>query len=303
MATLDADLVRSARDGDVASLGAALELHRAHMYSVAITMLRDQAGAEDAVQEAFIVAIRRLDSLRDPAALGPWLRTIVKNVCRMEIRARREVAVPDVEDVSEHSLDDELERLDLADWVWTAMARLPMDIRATMMLRHFGRNASYAEISTVLGVPIGTVRSRLSQGRRYLADAVTATAAAPRHDHSLLTARRWRRYEDALRIMNTEGRPAPYFADCSADVLVSAPAMGYEMRGTAQEEQNIEAGLDIGVRMRLVRVLTSDAVTVIEAEYDNPPESAGHCPPWHTEIRMHADGPTTRLVLHFGQRP
>jgi RNA polymerase sigma-70 factor (ECF subfamily) len=173
----------------------------------------------------------------------------------MELRSRHEIPVEAVARSWEDDVDRAFERLAVSDWLWTALTQLPEDIRATIMLRHFSRRASYAEISAVLGVPLGTVRSRLSQGRRYLAQALDATATGEHLDYSLLVRRRWQECTEALRIMQNEGRAVPYFADCSTDVLVSAPAIGYETRGTDQEQRNIESGLAVGVRMRLVRVL------------------------------------------------
>jgi hypothetical protein len=118
----------------------------------------------------------------------------------------------------------------------------------------------------------------------------------------VLVQQRWQQRSAALNEMSRQGRAAVYFADCSAEVLVSAPAMGYECRGTEEEQRNMEAGLAVGVRMRLVRIVACQGITIVEAEYDNPPNGADHCPPWHTEIRIHPRGPTTRIVLHFGQR-
>jgi RNA polymerase sigma-70 factor (ECF subfamily) len=299
---LDAELVDAARKGDVACLGVALDSHRAALFGLAMLMLHDRMRAEDAVQETYVVAMRELASLRDPAALGSWLRVTVKNVCRMEIRRRHEIPLETVPCAGVDDVDAALERVAVADWLWTALTRLPEDIRATMMMRHFSRRASYAEISTVLGIPIGTVRSRLSQGRRYLTEALDATATSEHADNARLVRRRWEEYAEALRIMHGEGRAAPYFADCSTNVLVSAPAMGYATRGTLGEQRNIESGLAVGVRMHLARVLACDGVTIVEAGYENPPHAPEHCPPWHTEIRLQENARTTRLVLHFGSR-
>jgi hypothetical protein len=248
------------------------------------------------------VAMRRLGDLRDPTAVGPWLRTIVRNVCRMELRRVREIpaVLPDRAALMD-SIEAEVEGLAVRDWLWTGLGTLPEDIRTTVMLRHFTRRASYAEVVGVLGIPVGTVRSRLNQGRRYLSDALAATAADAHPDNAALVRRRWQERSAAAEAMLRDGDAGGYFEDCAPDGLVSAPAMGYERQGIEGKARNIEAGLAAGVRMRLTRLVACKGVTIVEADYDNPPDDPEHCPPWHTEIRIHPSGTTTRLVLHGQQ--
>src|SRR5688500_13037675 len=82
VALSDTELVRAAQAGDVASLGVLFGRHRAAMYAVALAMLGAGPDAEDAVQDAALIAIGRLSELRDPAAVGAWLCGIVRNACR-----------------------------------------------------------------------------------------------------------------------------------------------------------------------------------------------------------------------------
>lgn len=193
------------------------------------------------MQETCLVALRRFGDLRDPAAAGPWLRTVVRNVSRMEHRRPREFpGLPPDLAMTEAGPEAGLEGLAVRDWVWTALSEFPAEVRTAMIA--------------------------------------------------------------ALDAMTTHGRTAVYFADCSPDLLVSAPAMGYECRGVDGGRRTIEAGLAAGVRMRLVRLVAAGGVTIVESEDDNPPEDPQHCPPWHTEIRIHPVAVTTRLVLHFGDR-
>jgi hypothetical protein len=169
-------------------------------------------------------------------------------------------------------------------------------------VRAGSRRASYAEAVGVLGIPVWTVRSRLNQGRRYLSDALAATAADAHPDNAAMVRRRWQERSAAAEAMLRDGDAGGYFEDCAPDVLVSAPAMGYERQGIEGEARTIEAGLAAGVRMRLTRVVACQGVAIVEADYDNPPDDPEHCPPWHTEIRIHPSRTTTRLVLHFGQQ-
>jgi RNA polymerase sigma-70 factor (ECF subfamily) len=85
----DGELVRAAQAGDAASLGVLLERHRASMQAVALSVLGYGPDTDDVVQDAMLTALQRLGELRDPGAAGPWLRAIVRNNCRMRLRAPR----------------------------------------------------------------------------------------------------------------------------------------------------------------------------------------------------------------------
>ena len=77
----DAQLVRAAQGGDATSLGVLLERHRAPLHALALRILGHGPQAQDAVQDAFLIALRNIDRLREPQAVGAWLRVILRNVC------------------------------------------------------------------------------------------------------------------------------------------------------------------------------------------------------------------------------
>lgn len=166
----DTELVKAAQTGDVASLGILLERHRASLYAVALKILGYTPQAQDAVQDAFLIALRKIDQLREPEAVGGCLHTIVRNVCLSQLR-RGQGEVPFDEHTTTHLQkehtelpgEEAIDQLALREWVWTALEELPEDMRVTAMLRYFGSYASsYEEISAILGIPVGTVRSRLN---------------------------------------------------------------------------------------------------------------------------------------------
>ena len=78
----DAELTRAAQRGEVAALGLLLERHEAAMRAVALSILGPGPDAEDVVQDAALTALRSIGDVRDPDAVGAWLRTIVRNRCR-----------------------------------------------------------------------------------------------------------------------------------------------------------------------------------------------------------------------------
>jgi RNA polymerase sigma factor (sigma-70 family) len=170
------------------SLGILLERHRAPLYALALRVLGHRPQqAQDIVQDVFVVALSTIEQLRDPKAVGGWLRGILRNVCLMRMReVRREVPFDELSvglsKDPEPSAGESIDRLAMREWVWTALGQLPQPLRVTAMLRYFGRYCSYEEISAILGVPTGTVSSRLSQARIKLADALLKTASLEHDD-------------------------------------------------------------------------------------------------------------------------
>ena len=77
----DVELVCAARAGDAGAMGALLERHRAALYASALSILGERGLAQDAVQDTFVVALRRIDDLRDADAFAGWLHAIVRNTC------------------------------------------------------------------------------------------------------------------------------------------------------------------------------------------------------------------------------
>jgi len=142
-------------------------------YTLARYLLRDEHDAQDAVQDAALRAFRHFATYRGGDARA-WFLTVVRNACFSAMRARRtEPANPDlaidasmaVEPRATDALAIEQSEMDA---VRRAVAALPVEFREVVVLREL-HEMSYAEISTIVEVPIGTVMSRLSRGRRLLA--------------------------------------------------------------------------------------------------------------------------------------
>lgn len=300
--TGDVALVLAARAGDAAALGMLLECHQARLYATALSILRDRAQAQDAVQDTFLTALQRLHELRDPAAAGAWLHSIVRNACLMRLRAHRELPEAISESAFGHhrEVDDALEQVALRDWLWTALEALPADLRATVMLRYFSRHTAYAEIAAILGIPVGTVRSRLNQAKCKLTDALLATATAAHHDHAALVHERWCWWRTLTEEIAVAGSAALYVADTTPDVIVEAASMDYLVRGAEDQARSMVATVAAHVRVQLVDIVTSPGVTITEHDFENPPEDPHHCPPTQTEVRFHPDGPATRIILYYG---
>ena len=160
----DAALVRAAQDGSAEAIEALFERHWPALHQAAYLVVHDAAAAEDIAQEAFLAGLRALDSFDRKRPLRPWLHRIAVNRAIDHTRARalrREVGdvLPDLPSRSPQAPDED---------VMAALGGLDPDQRAVVVLRHL---LGYApgQIATMLGVPRGTVNSRLRRALDSLA--------------------------------------------------------------------------------------------------------------------------------------
>ena len=298
----DAELVRAAQAGETAGLGTLLERHRSRLHAIAVSILGHGAPAEDAVQDTFVIALRRIGELRDPDAARAWLAAIVVNVCRGQLRRPRFGSLEEWEPHGPDTVQSAIDRGALRDWVWTALDRLSEPLRLAVMLRYFTGASSYEAIADICGVPVGTVRSRLSAAKRKLAEELLETAAAA-HDDALGRVRHAAQVGEAHVRLERDGDLTAFDGLLTAD-LAFVMFDRVERRGAARYAQALASDFDDGVRSRLGKVIPGSEITIIEAWLDSPPEQSLHCPPALTQIHFHHHGgPTSRIVSHYARRP
>jgi RNA polymerase sigma-70 factor (ECF subfamily) len=159
----DADLVRRLRRRDEAAFRTLVERHERVVRAYAEGLLRDRHEAEDAAQETFLRAYRRLGAFRGQGTLLGWLLRICRHHCLDRLRTRPAETVALHEDLTvagagtpgAAALAVDRERL------VAAIGALSEPLQQAYVLREL-RGLSYREVADALGVPVGTVRSRLS---------------------------------------------------------------------------------------------------------------------------------------------
>jgi RNA polymerase sigma-70 factor (ECF subfamily) len=164
-------LVAAAQGGDRRALDRLLRLHHDRIHGLCRRICGNDADAEDATQEALIAIVRGLPRFDGRAAFGTWSYRIATNACLDELRRRKRRPEPGLPDLERAPTGDG-PAMDVAvvDQLVldTALATLPPEFRAAVVLRDLCR-LDYAEISDTLGIPPGTVRSRIARGRAALA--------------------------------------------------------------------------------------------------------------------------------------
>jgi RNA polymerase sigma-70 factor (ECF subfamily) len=171
---VDRDLVEQARQGDREAFAVLVHQVSDSLYAVAHRILRDTGLAEDALQNALVLAWRRLPRLRDPEKFDAWIHRILVHACYDESQRARPWAAtvrvlpmngPSTPDASAAVADrDELER---------AFRRLTVEQRAVFVLHHY-LGLPLVEVAELLEIPAGTARSRLHYAIAELREALVA---------------------------------------------------------------------------------------------------------------------------------
>jgi len=182
---LDPQLLLRCKAGDAGALGEIYDLYGGSVYRLARSLLPQAADAEDAVQEVFLRLFRKVGQFEGRSRFSTWIYRMTVNTC---LNRRRAAAAPaqSIADLAEDALPAAVEP---GPWERAAVAedgerlrallhRLPQEARVVLVLREL-EGLSYREIAEVLGVPEGTVMSRLARARRRFAGVLGLTAWPP----------------------------------------------------------------------------------------------------------------------------
>ncbi|HYO60322.1 MAG TPA: sigma-70 family RNA polymerase sigma factor [Actinomycetota bacterium] len=172
-------LLQRAAGGDQPAFSALVKRHEDRVFAIAMRITGDRADALDATQDTFVSVFRQSGSFRAEAAFTTWLYRVAVNACRDLLRKRKRLPEP-TEELPEQArpgigTEDVVGlRLDLT----RALAQLPEDYRDAVLMHDLGA-IPYDEIAEITGVALGTVKSRISRGRRRLAELLEQPAPAP----------------------------------------------------------------------------------------------------------------------------
>lgn len=178
----DEELVAAAQAGSRPAMDRLLRRHYDRIWAICRRIASNDADAEDATQEALMLIVRRLATFDGRAKFSTWSHRVATNACLDELRRRKRRPTPglvdDDPDDGRVTVDagpahdaQVSDRIDID----AALAQVPEEFRTPLVLRDLVGH-DYAEISEILGIPPGTVRSRIARGRSRLAALLTASA-------------------------------------------------------------------------------------------------------------------------------
>ncbi len=181
-------LVAKARSGNVAAFEQLVLAYEKKVYNLAFRMMGNSEDASDVVQETFLRAFSSLRSFRGDSSFSTWVYRIVSNICLDELRKRSRQRVSSLDEPVEGQdgemirqvadpspgPEDALQRTETREQIQRGIASLQEDHRVIVVLRDV-QGLSYEEIAQVLGLSLGTVKSRLNRARLALKKRLEAT--------------------------------------------------------------------------------------------------------------------------------
>jgi RNA polymerase sigma-70 factor (ECF subfamily) len=167
----EAELLARVVGGDRQAFELVMRNHEDRVFSVCLRILGDRERALDATQDTFLTVFRKASQFEGRSAVGTWIYRIAVNACYDQLRKtqrRPTESLPEHVDPTDPSAEEAIESAALRPEIESALSELPADFRNAVILSDL-EGLPLPEVAEVLGVPIGTVKSRVFRGRRLLA--------------------------------------------------------------------------------------------------------------------------------------
>ncbi|MEX1005954.1 MAG: sigma-70 family RNA polymerase sigma factor [Acidimicrobiia bacterium] len=171
-ADTDRQLMERTAAGDHAAFAELMSRHQDMVFAVALRIMRNRQAALDATQDTFLTVLRKADRYAGDAEVSTWLYRVATNKCLDHLRSqkrRRAVPLTDEHDATDSTADAGLDAIEVRSNISAALASIPDHYRAAVVLSDV-EGLTIGEMVEVLGIPPGTVKSRIFRGRRMLAD-------------------------------------------------------------------------------------------------------------------------------------
>jgi RNA polymerase sigma-70 factor, ECF subfamily len=167
----EAELLTRVVSGDREAFDAVMRNHQDRVFSVCLRIMGDRERALDATQDTFLTVFRKAGQFQGRSAVGTWIYRIAVNTCYDQLRKqkrRRTDPMPDHVEPADYSAEEAVDSAGMRHEIQRALAALPPDFRSAVVLADI-EGLGLPEVAEVLGVPVGTVKSRVFRGRRILA--------------------------------------------------------------------------------------------------------------------------------------
>lgn len=173
-ASEDRQLVDRFLDGDRQAFNELMQAHEDKVFGICLRIMRNREQALDAVQETFVTVFRKADKFTGESAFSTWLYRVATNTCYDQLRKiKRRAAspLPDATDPADPHTEAALTAIELRPDIQTALAALPPDFHTAIVLADM-EGLPLQQVADVVGVPVGTIKSRVFRARRLLADSL-----------------------------------------------------------------------------------------------------------------------------------
>jgi RNA polymerase sigma-70 factor (ECF subfamily) len=179
----DVDLIARYLQGDHSAFDELMRAHEDRVFGICLRMLRNREAALDVAQETFLTVFRKADRYKAEAAFSTWLYRVTVNACYDYLRRtkrRQAASLPEGFDPADPRAGDPLESAEVRPDIEAALDEIPEEFRAAVVLVDL-QGLAIDQTADILGVPPGTVKSRVFRGRRQLAAILGNHSPPPRH--------------------------------------------------------------------------------------------------------------------------
>lgn len=180
-ADTDSALIERYLGGDAAAFNDLMRAHEDRVFAICLRILRDRETALDATQETFITVFRKVDRFAGRSAFSTWLYRVAVNTCYDTARKKQRGQadpLPEDNDPPDGAAADDLSSVEVRPDLEAALAAVPAEFRAAVVLSD-AEGLALQTVADILGVPVGTVKSRVFRGRRMLAEILGNRDGSP----------------------------------------------------------------------------------------------------------------------------
>lgn len=274
--------VHDAANGNSQSLAMLFQLYRPYLYVQALRIVGNTPLAQDALQDTFISAYTHISQLRCASMFYPWIKKILVNNCylalRKEMSNRKAFKASMADTFIEESIEQRLDSSAGNRQVYGSLSYLSPELRSCVLLRYFSSFDRYEEIAEVLGIPVGTVRSRLAAARQKL--CAIYSHYNDDDEQAFTEAQQWSTYYRQIWDNFYEEPKArhEFFKNLNADLHVRFTS-GKSARGKYLLEEEFNNDLIYGSRFNLQEVHSCGNISILEGLNTNSPEYPDRCAP------------------------
>lgn len=291
--------VYSAQQGEAVAWKALYEQHYPWLYATALRLCGNTPAAKDAVQDTLLTAYLKLSQLKDLNAFTGWLKTILLNICyryRNNIDDHINIFAAEKNFSWQNEFEKKQEILLTQNRLFETVYKLPEVLRSVVLLRYYSKYQTYQEMATVLGIPVGTVRSRLNQARQKI-NEFWAVCEDP-SDKSWKHANKWNNFYEHLfsKSLNEVVRNE-FLSHMQTDLSITFTS-GKRGIGRRLIEQSINEDIEYGTNYLIQKIATCGSISIIEGLNDNPPEYPNRCPVSTIFVLYRNNDKVQKFVLH-----
>ncbi|QQS29921.1 MAG: RNA polymerase sigma factor [Sphingobacteriales bacterium] len=272
--------IQTAMNGDAQSFGAAFQWFRPYLYLHALRVCGNSGNAQDALQDTFISAFTNIHTLRQHASFYPWLKKILLNHCHLLLRKEKSLhrlqrfagTDSDIYD----SIHLQFDQSSNQQVLYSLISRLSGELQSCLILRYFSSFNSYEEIAVILGIPVGTVRSRLSAAREKLSSLYRIHQDAG--NKAMNRSKEWSdyyRYSMENLYKDTSIRNQ-FFRHFNPSLKVRFTS-GKMATGSSIVENEILDDLNHGSKLNISDINSCENLSVVEGFNVNSSEFPGRC--------------------------